>query len=94
MELTLRGFQIFSFCFLLAGVPIFGSSFFTALNNGLVSAAISFLRTLVFQIAAVFILPVFWGIDGIWMSIVAAEFMAVVITVFFILKMRNKYHYL
>lgn len=94
MDLTLRGFQIFSFSFLLAGVPIYGSSFFTALNNGLISAFISFLRTLVFQIAAVLILPVFWGIDGIWLSIVLAEFMAVLITVFFIFRMKGKYHYL
>lgn len=94
MELTLRGFKIFSFSFLLAGVPIFGSSFFTALNNGLVSALISFLRTLVFQIAAVLLLPLLLGIDGIWLSIVAAEFMAVVITVFFIFRMKEKYHYL
>lgn len=94
MELTLRGFFIFSFSFLLAGTSIFGSSFFTALSNGLISAFISFLRTLVFQIAAVLILPVLWGIDGIWLSIVAAEFMAMVITIFFIFKMRNKYHYM
>lgn len=94
MELTLRGFFIFSFSFLLTGIPIFGSSFFTALSNGLISAFISFLRTLVFQIAAVLILPVFWGIDGIWMSVVAAEFMAMVITVIFVFKMRNKYHYM
>lgn len=94
MELTLRGFQIFSFSFLLAGVPIFGSSFFTALNNGLISAFISFLRTLVCQIAAVLIFPVFLGIDGIWISIVVAEFMAVLITVFFVFRMKEKYHYL
>lgn len=94
MRLTLRGFQIFSFSFLLAGVPIYGSSFFTALNNGLVSAFISFLRTLVFQIAAVLILPVFLGIDGIWLSIVLAEFMAVLITIFFVFRMKGKYHYL
>ena len=94
MELTLRGFQIFSFSFLLAGVPIFGSSFFTALNNGLISAFISFLSTLVCQIAAVLIFPVFLGIDGIWISIVAEEFMAVLITVFFVFRMKEKYHYL
>ncbi len=94
MRLTLRGFQIFSFSFLLAGVPIYGSSFFTALNNGLVSAFISFLRTLVFQIAAVLILPVFLGIDGIWLSIVLAEFLAVLITIFFVFRMQGKYHYL
>lgn len=94
LNLTHHGFTIFSFSFLFAGFSIYGSSFFTALNNGLISALISFLRTLVFQIAAVLILPAFLGIDGIWISIVAAEIMAVMITVFFVLKMREKYHYI
>lgn len=94
MNLTLRGFAIFSFCFLLAGVPVFGSSFFTALGNGLVSAFISFLRTLVFQIASVLILPMFFGTDGIWLSIVAADLMAMLITLVFLVKLRGKYHYL
>lgn len=93
LELTLHGFVIFSFAFLFAGVAIFGSSFFTALNNGLVSALISFLRTLVFQIAAVMIFPLIWGIDGIWISIVAAELMAAIVTILFLLGMRKKYHY-
>lgn len=94
LNLTLSGFRIFSFSFLFAGMSIFGSSFFTALNNGLISALISFLRTLVFQISAVLILPVFFKINGIWISIVAAEIMAMIITLVFILKMRNKYHYM
>lgn len=93
LDLTLRGFMIFSFSFLFAGIAIFGSSFFTALNNGLVSALISFLRTLVFQIAAVLIFPLIWGIDGIWISIVAAEIMAAIVTVLFLLGKRSKYHY-
>ena len=66
----------------------------TALNNGLISALISFLRTLVFQIAAVLILPAFLGIDGIWISIVAAEIMSMIITIIFIIKMRKRYHYI
>ena len=93
LALTIRGFSIFSFCFLFSGFAIFGSSFFTALNNGLISASIAFLRTLVFQIAAVLILPLFWGVDGIWLSIVAAEVMAVVVTVFFLKGQREKYGY-
>lgn len=93
-DLTLRGFKIFSFAFLFSGVSIYGSSFFTALNNGLISALISFLRTLVLQISAVLILPLILGIDGIWISIVAAEFMSMLITVTFIFKMKNKYHYM
>lgn len=92
-ELTLRGFIIYSFSFLFAGTAIFGSSFFTALNNGLISASISFLRTLVFQVAAVLIFPILWGIDGIWASIVAAEVMAVGVTAIFLITKRKKYHY-
>ena len=93
-NLTLQGFKIFSFAFLFSGVSIYGSSFFTALNNGLISALISFLRTLVLQISAVLILPLILGIDGIWISIVVAEFMSMLITVTFIFKMKNKYHYI
>ena len=92
-SLTLRGFAIYSFSFLFSGIAIYGSGFFTALNNGLVSALISFLRTLVFQIAAVIFLPLIWGIDGIWVSIVAAELMACVVTSIFFVAMRKKYHY-
>lgn len=92
-SLTIRAFSIFSFSFLFSGYAIFGSSFFTALNNGLISAAISFVRTLVFQIAAVLIFPLFWKVDGIWFSIVAAEMMAVVTTVFFLKIKQKKYQY-
>ena len=76
-----------------AGFAIYGSSFFTALNNGLVSAIISFLRTLVFQVAAVLALPLIWELDGIWISIVVAEVMAVAVTALFILGLRKKYRY-
>lgn len=93
LALTLRGFVIYSFSFLFAGIAVFGSSFFTALNNGLVSALISFLRTLVFQVAAVLIFPLIWEIDGIWISIVAAELMAAVVTALFLVGKRKKYHY-
>lgn len=92
-SLTVRAFSIFSFSFLFSGFAIFGSSFFTALNNGGISAAISFVRTLVFQIAAVLIFPLFWKVDGIWFSIVAAEMMAVSVTVIFLKVMKKKYHY-
>ena len=93
LQLTLRGFMIYSFSFLFAGIAIYGSSFFTALNNGLISALISFLRTLVFQIAAVIIFPMFWQIDGIWISIAAAELMTAAVTAIFLLFKKNKYHY-
>lgn len=94
MDMTLRGFRIFSFSFLFAGTAIYGSAFFTALNDGLTSALISFLRTLVFQIAAVLILPVFFDIDGIWLSVVAAEIVAASVTLAFLFGKRKKYGYM
>lgn len=93
MAMTQRAFMIYSFSFLFSGIAIYGSSFFTALNDGLTSALISFLRSLVFQVAAVLILPVFWGLDGIWLSVVAAELAAAVMTVLFILAKKQTYHY-
>lgn len=93
LAMTVRAFGIFSFSFLFSGFAIYGSSFFTALNDGLVSAAISFMRTLVFQVAAVLIFPLIWKLDGIWASTVAAEVMAVAVTAIFLKVKRNKYHY-
>jgi len=93
LAMTLRGFLVYSFSFLFAGLAIFGSSFFTALGNGLVSALISFLRTLVFQVAAVLIFPLIWGLDGIWFSIVAAELVAALVTALFLVGKRRKYRY-
>lgn len=93
LDLTLEGFRVFSFSFLFAGLAIFGSCFFTSLNDGLTSAIISFLRTLVFQIAAVLLLPVFFGIDGIWWSVVVAEFAAASLSVLFIVIKKKKYKY-
>lgn len=92
-ELTKHAFRMFSFSFILAGVNIFSSSFFTALNNGGVSAAISFMRTLVFQILLVLILPVFIGLDGIWYSISVAEVLAFGVSLAFLAAKRGKYHY-
>lgn len=92
-DLTLRGFLICSFMFIFAGISVFGSSFFTALNNGLVSAVIAFMRTLVFQVAAVLILPLILDMDGIWLSIVVAEVMSAIITVVFLIAKRKKYNY-
>lgn len=92
-EMTKHAFQLFSFAFLLSGFNIWCSSFFTALNNGAVSAAVSFLRTLVFQLAAVLILPEVWGLDGVWLSVVFAEVCAFVISVIFLLAKRKKYQY-
>ena len=81
------------FSFLFSGIAIFGSSFFTALNDGLTSALISFLRTLVFQCLAVLILPLLWGLDGIWLSTVAADALAVAVTALFLVGKRKKYRY-
>lgn len=92
-EMTVHGFRIFSFQFLFAGVSIFASSFFTALSNGGVSAMISFLRTLVFQTAAILLLPLIWKLDGIWISIVAAEFVSFVVSLIYIAAKRKKYGY-
>lgn len=91
--LTVRGFRIYAAAFLLAGFGMFGSSLFTALNNGLVSAIISFLRTLVFQIAAVMLLPLLWGIDGVWSAVCFAELASVAVTAVFIIALRKRYEY-
>ncbi|MBO5283803.1 MAG: MATE family efflux transporter [Lachnospiraceae bacterium] len=93
LEMTIQAFSIFSFSFLFSGLTILGSSFFTALSDGLTSALIAFLRTLVFQIAAVMLLPLIWGLDGIWFSIILAEVMAMLVTVLFLILKRKKYHY-
>ena len=94
MEMTIRGFAIYSLSFLLCGFNIFGSSLFTALNNGLISAVISFVRTLICQIAAVMLLPLILGLDGIWWAIVVSEGVALVLTVFCFMKFKGRYHYL
>lgn len=91
--LTRRAFAIYSFSFLICGFNIFGSAFFTALGNGGVSAAISFLRTLVFQIITVLLLPMFWGLDGIWSAIVVAEGLALTVTIWFLVRLKGRYHY-
>lgn len=93
MEMTVFGFRIFALAFVFMGFAIFSSGFFTALNDGLTSALISFLRTLVFQVAAVILLPLIFGIDGVWYSIVVAEIMAVIFSAIFLVIKRKKYHY-
>lgn len=93
-ELTRHAFSLFSYSFLLAGFNIFTSSFFTALNNGAVSAAISFMRTLIFQTSSVLILPIFLGVDGIWWAITVAEVFAFILSLIFLFAKREKYHYM
>ena len=92
--MTKHAFRIFSLTFIFSGFTIFASSFFTALNNGGISAAISFLRTFIFKMAAVLIMPLFWGLDGIWWSVTAAEVFALVISFIFLVVYRKKYKYI
>ncbi len=92
--MTTNGMRLYSLSFLLCGFNIFGSAFFTALNNGLISALISFLRTLVLQTTAILILPSLWGINGIWLAIVAAEGLTILVTIILLIKNRNIYHYI
>lgn len=92
-QMTQRGFIIYSISFLVMGLNIYASSFFTALGNGLVSVLISFLRTLLFQVVALLVLPVFFGLDGIWFSIVAAEGVALFVSFGFLITKRKKYGY-
>ena len=91
--LTVRGFRLYALSYLLCGFSIFGSAFFTALNNGLASAAISFLRTLVFQCASVLLLPLLLGVDGIWLAISVAEALALAVTAALLAANRRVYKY-
>ena len=93
LDITIRGFYMFSFLFLFSGLAIFSSSFFTSLNNGLVSAIISFSRVFLFQIPSVIILPHIWGLDGIWISVVVAEILTVLMGGIFGIAYRKKYKY-
>ncbi|MBR0454225.1 MAG: MATE family efflux transporter [Clostridia bacterium] len=94
LEMTSHAFFIFSFSFLFTGYAIFFSGFFTALNDGVTSAIISFMRTLVFQVAAVLILPLIFKLDGIWISLIVAELMAVVVSLIFLFVKKKKYGYM
>lgn len=91
--MTCRGLRLYSAAFVIMGFNVFASSFFTALNNGAVSAAISFSRTLLFQCGAVLLLPLLWGLDGIWLSVVAAEVLSLIVSAGFLAGMRKKYQY-
>lgn len=93
LELTTEAIRIYAVSYLISGINIFASSFFTALNNGVVSAVISFMRMFVFQIVMILFLPVVLGISGIWTAVIAAEVLSVVISVMFLVKNRKKYSY-
>ncbi len=93
LPMTIHAFRIFAAAYLFMGLAIFGSAFFTALSNGIVSALIAFLRTLVFELGAVLLLPSLFGVDGIWSSIVVAELMAAICVTLFMILLRKKYKY-
>lgn len=94
IHMTTHGFRIYSIAYLLVGFNGYASSLFTALNNGKVSATIAFGRTLVFQVASILILPRIFGLAGIFSSIIVAEFLAIMVSMFFINKYKSEYHYL
>ena len=94
LDMTIIAIRLYSISYIISGLNIFSSSFFTALNNGLVSAIISFLRTLVFQILAILIFPAIWGLNGIWLAIVFAEGSSLIISTIFLVANRKKYQYL
>ena len=93
LEMTVHAFSICSLIFTVCGFNIYGSGFFTALNNGLLSALISFARTLVFQVLCVLLLPVIFGLNGIWCSVVVSDVLALVLTAVCLIKERKVYHY-
>ena len=94
LEMTVRGLRFYSICFLALGVNIFASAFFTALNDGLVSATLSFLRLFLFQVGSVLLLPLILDLDGVWLSVVLAEFLAIGVSIFCFVKFKGKYHYI
>lgn len=93
LKMTTRGFMLYSLSFLVMGFNVLGSSFFTALNNGGVSAAISLSRTFLFQILSILFLPLWLKLDGIWLSVVVAELLSISVTAFFFINQRSRYHY-
>ena len=92
--LTVIAFRLFALSYMISGYNIFASAFFTALNNGVVSAIISFGRTLLFQIVCIFALPALFGPDAIWLSVATAEILSLAVTLFFIITQNKKYHYI
>lgn len=93
LDMTTTAIRLYAISYIISGFNIFSSSLFTALNNGLVSAVISFLRTLVFQTSMILILPAIWEINGIWLAIVIAETLALIVSIAFLIKNRKKYQY-
>ena len=92
-DITIAGFPVYAAGFLLMGVSIFASAMFTAFSNGVVSAVISFVRTFIFLAGSIILLPQFFGSDGLWMAAPAAELAGLLVSVFFLFRMRRKYGY-
>ena len=93
LDLTTKGLRLYALCFLLSGINIFASSFFTALSNGALSLVLSFFRTFVFPIGVVFVLPLFWGLEGIWLSTAVAELIALFLSLGLLFWKRKQYGY-
>lgn len=93
LNMAVRGTYIFAIGFLFMGFNYFASGFFTALNDGKTSAIISLFRTLVFLIIPLVIFPYFWGVDGVWISLPFAELLSIILSIYYLKKYKNKYHY-
>lgn len=93
LDMTTYAMRLFSISFLVCGINIFASSFFTSLNNGLISAIISFARTLLFQVICVMVLPMWLGLTGIWISVTVSEILASIVSIICIVAKRKKYNY-
>lgn len=93
LEMTKIAIRLFAISYIISGINIFASAFFTALNNGFISALISFLRTLVFQVAMIFILPIILDLNGIWLAVVFAEILALIVSIICFISNKNKYQY-
>lgn len=93
LNMTTIGMRLFSISFLVCGINIFSSSFFTSLNNGIISAIISFARTLLFQVICVLVLPIWLGLTGIWISVVISETLAVIVSIVCLVTNKKKYQY-
>jgi len=91
--LTIRAIRIYMLSFLICGLNMFASAWFTALNNGIISAISAFVRTFIFELGCVFILPTFFGVDGIWNAVNVAEVCALLFSAFLITAFSKKYGY-
>ncbi len=94
LDLTINALRLYSLSYIISWFNIYASSFFTALNDGFVSALISFLRTLIFQVIVILVLPELLGINGIWLSVLVAEILSLIVSIICYIKYRKKYEYI